>query len=44
MAEFFYSYQCLTTETFTQGDKGYTIETLNISYNFYLYIRLVIIL
>ena len=39
-----YSYQCLTTETSTQSNKGYTTETLSISYIIYLYIRLVVIL
>jgi len=39
-----YSYQYLNTETSTQGNRGYTTETLSISYNMYLYIRLVVIL
>ena len=44
MAESFYSCQCLTTETFTWSNRGYTTEILNISYIIYLYIRLVIAL
>ena len=32
-----YSCQCLTTETFAQDDRGYTTETLSISYIFYSY-------
>jgi len=39
-----YSCQYLTTETSTLGNRGYTTETLSISYIFYLYIRLVVIL
>ena len=39
-----YSCQCWDTEISTWGNKGYTTETLSISYNMYLYIRLVVIL
>ena len=39
-----YSCQCLNTETSTQGDRGFTTETSNISYTISLYIRLVVIL
>jgi len=31
-----YSYQCLNTETTTQGNKSYTTETPSISYSRYL--------
>jgi len=44
IVEFFYSYQCLTTETSAQDNKGYTTETPSISYIISLYIRLVVIL
>jgi len=33
-----YIYQCLTTETSTQSDRGYTTKTLSIFYITYLYI------
>jgi len=39
-----YSCQCLNTETSTQGNRGFTTETPNISYNISLYIRLVVTL
>jgi len=39
-----YSCQCLNTETFAQGNRGFTTETLSISYTISLYIRLVVIL
>ena len=39
-----YLCQCLNTETFTQGNKGFTTETPSISYNICLYIRLVVTL
>jgi len=39
-----YFYQYLTTETSTWSDRGYTTETPSISYNSYLYIRLVVTL
>ena len=39
-----YSCQCLNTETSTWGNKGYTTETLSISYSKHLYIRLVVTL
>ena len=36
-----YLCQCLNTETSTQGNRDFTTETPSISYNIYLYIRLV---
>ena len=36
-----YSCYCLNNETSTQCNRGYTTETPSISYNMYLYIRLV---
>jgi len=39
-----YSYQCLNTETSTQGNRSFTTETLGISYTIHLYIRLVVTL
>ena len=36
--------QCLNTKTSAWGNKGYTTETLSISYSRNLYIRLVVIL
>jgi len=39
-----HSCQCLNTETSTCGNRGYTTETLSISYSRNLYIRLVITL
>jgi len=39
-----YSCQYLNTETFAQGNRGFTTETLSISYNICLYIRLVVTL
>jgi len=39
-----YSSQCLNTETSAQSNRGYTTETLSISYSKYLYIRLVVTL
>jgi len=39
-----YSCQCLNTKTSAQSNKGYTTETPSISYNTYLYIKLVVIL
>ena len=39
-----YFCQCLNTETSTRGNRGYTTETPSISYNIYLYIRLVVTL
>jgi len=39
-----YFYQCLNTEMPTQNNRGFTTETLSISYTIYLYIRLVVTL
>jgi len=39
-----YPCQCLNTETSAQGNRGFTTETLSISYTICLYIRLVVIL
>jgi len=39
-----YSCQYLNTETSTQGNRGFTTETLSISYTICLYIRLVVTL
>ena len=39
-----YSYQCLNTETFTWGNRGFTTKTSSISYIISLYIRLVVTL
>ena len=39
-----YSCQYLTTKTSTQDNRGYTTETLSISYIIFLYIRLVVTL
>ena len=41
-----YSCQYLNTKTSTQGNRGYTTETLSISYSIYiyLYIKLVVTL
>ena len=39
-----YSCQCLNTETSAWSNRGFTTETLSISYNIYLYIRLVVTL
>jgi len=39
-----YSCQCLNTETSAQGNRGFTIKTLSISYTIHLYIRLVVTL
>ena len=39
-----YSYQCLNTETFAHGNRGYITETLSISYSKSSYIRLVVTL
>ena len=39
-----YSCQCLNTENSTQGSRGFTTETLSISYTIHLYIRLVVTL
>jgi len=39
-----YPCQCLNTETFAQGNRSFTTETLSISYTIYLYIRLVVTL
>ena len=39
-----YSYLCLNTETFAQGNRNFTIETPSIFYNICLYIRLVVTL
>ena len=39
-----YPCQCLNTETSAQGNRGFTTETLSISYIIYLYIRLVVTL
>ena len=38
------SCQCLNTETSARGNRGFTTETLSISYTFRLYIRLVVTL
>ena len=38
------SCQCLNTETSTWGNRGFTTETLSISYRISLYIRLVVTL
>ena len=39
-----YFCQCLNTETFACGNRGFTTETPSISYNICLYIRLVVTL
>ena len=39
-----YSYQCLTTKTSAQENRGYNIEILSISYISYFHIRLIVIL
>jgi len=39
-----YPCQCWDTETSTWSNRGFTTETLSISYNIYLYIKLVVIL
>ena len=39
-----YSCQCLNTETSAWGNRGFATETLSISYNISLYIRLVVTL
>ena len=39
-----YPCQCFNTETSAWGNRGFTTEILSISYNIYLYIRLVVIL
>jgi len=41
-----WSYLCqyLNTEISTQGNRGFTTETLSISYTIHLYIKLVVIL
>ena len=44
LPEWSYSCQCLNTETSAQCNRGFTTETPSISYNIYLYIRLVVTL
>jgi len=39
-----YPCQCLNTETSAWGNRGFITETPSISYNIYLYIRLVVTL